>query len=210
MTYDELEPYYDRSKSSAASPARPAICAARRSTGGNIFEGPRQNEYPNPPLKLDRVRLDVREGGEGARLPSVPAAGQQHERGLHQPRGPHARRLPILRPLRADRLRGQCQGVAARLHPAAAAADPKFKLRTYAWVNQLVYDKAAKKVTGVRLHRYPQRRGIRAAGRPRRARGLCVQQHAADAHSGIGEPYDPATGKGAVGKNYCYQVSATA
>ena len=26
-------------------------------------------------------------------------------------------------------------------------------------------------------------------------------------HSGIGEPYDPATGKGAVGKNYCYQLS---
>ena len=26
-------------------------------------------------------------------------------------------------------------------------------------------------------------------------------------HSGIGEPYDPVTGKGAVGKNYCYQLS---
>jgi len=26
-------------------------------------------------------------------------------------------------------------------------------------------------------------------------------------HSGIGEPYDPSTGKGAVGKNYCYQLS---
>jgi gluconate 2-dehydrogenase alpha chain len=26
-------------------------------------------------------------------------------------------------------------------------------------------------------------------------------------HSGIGEQYDPATGKGAVGRNYCYQLS---
>ena len=26
-------------------------------------------------------------------------------------------------------------------------------------------------------------------------------------NSGIGEPYDPVTGKGAVGKNYCYQLS---
>ena len=25
--------------------------------------------------------------------------------------------------------------------------------------------------------------------------------------AGIGEPYEPATGKGAVGRNYCYQVS---
>ena len=25
--------------------------------------------------------------------------------------------------------------------------------------------------------------------------------------AGIGEPYDSATGKGVVGKNYCYQVS---
>ena len=27
--------------------------------------------------------------------------------------------------------------------------------------------------------------------------------------SGIGEPYDPVTGKGAVGKNYCYQISGS-
>jgi len=26
-------------------------------------------------------------------------------------------------------------------------------------------------------------------------------------HSGIGEPYDPVTGRGVVGKNYCYQLS---
>jgi gluconate 2-dehydrogenase alpha chain len=26
--------------------------------------------------------------------------------------------------------------------------------------------------------------------------------------AGIGEPYDPATGKGVVGKNYCFQVNA--
>ena len=28
-------------------------------------------------------------------------------------------------------------------------------------------------------------------------------------NAGIGEPYDPETGKGTVGKNYCYQVAAT-
>ena len=121
MTYDELEPYYDKFDKLCGVSGKAGNLRGQKIEGGNVFEGPRQNEYPNPPLKMTESALHVREGGERARLSSVSAAHQQREPALHQQRGPHARRLPVLRPLRQERLRGQCQGGAARLRAAAAA-----------------------------------------------------------------------------------------
>ena len=85
--------------------------------------------------------------------------------------------------------------------------DPKFTLRARSWVSRLIYDKAAKKVTGVV---YTDTRTGEEYEQPA---GLVVLSAYVFGnvsllfHSGIGEPYDPATSKGAVGKNYCYQLS---
>ena len=85
--------------------------------------------------------------------------------------------------------------------------DPKFTLRAAPWVSRLIYDKAAKKVTGVV---YTDTRTGEEYEQPA---GLVVLSAYVFGnisllfHSGIGEPYDPVTSKGAVGKNYCYQLS---
>jgi gluconate 2-dehydrogenase alpha chain len=74
-------------------------------------------------------------------------------------------------------------------------------------VKNLVYDKAARKVTAVRYvdtrsgEEYEQPAGLVILGAYTFNNTLLML------YSGIGEPYDPATGKGSVGKNYCYQVS---
>ena len=93
-------------------------------------------------------------------------------------------------------------------HPAAVAPIRSSPARR-AWVSRLIYDKAARKVTGVV---YP----TPAPARNEQPAGLVVLSAYVFGnislmfHSGIGEPYDPVTGKGAVGKNYCYSSRAWA
>ncbi len=85
--------------------------------------------------------------------------------------------------------------------------EPKFTLRTRSWVSRLIYDKAARKVTGVVYtdtrsgEEYEQPAGIVVLS------AYVFGNVSLLLHSGIGEQYDPVTGKGAVGKNYCYQLS---
>ena len=88
-------------------------------------------------------------------------------------------------------------------------ADPKFELRTHAYVKELVYDKAARKVKAVRYvdtrsgEEYEQPAGLVILG------AYVFNNVLLMLTSGIGEPYDYKTGKGVVGKNYCYQVTGT-
>src|SRR5262249_53875894 len=97
--------------------------------------------------------------------------------------GPHVCVLPVLR------------------------ADSKFTLRTRSWVSRLVYDKKAKRVTGVL---YPDTRTGEEYEQPASIVVLSAYVFGNISlmfHSRIGTPYDPVTQKGALGRNYCYQLS---
>ena len=77
-------------------------------------------------------------------------------------------------------------------------------------MTQLIYDKAAKKVTGVLYT------DMRTGEEYEQPAGIVVLSSFVFGNtqqlllSGISEPYDPATGKGLVGKNYGYQFEAGA
>ena len=94
----------------AGSRARPEICAAKKSTGGNVFEGSRQREYPEPADDPVVCRRTVREGGENPRLSPFPRAFGQRVSALRQSRRRGLWRMPLLRLLRTLRLRGERQG----------------------------------------------------------------------------------------------------
>ena len=64
-------PTTTRPNTSSASRARPAICRAGRSSGGNVFEAPRQRDYPLPPLTTDQSGVAVRRRRQEARLSPV-------------------------------------------------------------------------------------------------------------------------------------------
>jgi len=74
--------------------------------------------------------------------------------------------------------------------------DPKFELRTHAYVKQLNYDKQAKKVRSVTYvdtrtgEEYEQPAGIVILG------AYVFNNTLLMLYSGIGTPYDPVTGKG--------------
>ena len=50
VSYDELEPYYDKFEKLCGVSGKAGNLRGKIVDGGNVFEGPRQNEYPNPPL----------------------------------------------------------------------------------------------------------------------------------------------------------------
>jgi len=207
MTYDELEPYYDRFDKLCGVSGKAGNVRGQKIAGGNIFEGPRQNEYPNPPLKMTESALMFEKAAielgyhpfpqpisnasrpytniEGLTLGACQYCGHCDKSGCeaNAKAGPHVCILPLLR------------------------SDPKFTLRPRAWVSRLIYDKTAREVTGVV---YTDTRSGEEYEQPA---GLVVLSAYVFGnisllfHSGIGEPYDPSTGKGAVGKNYCYQLS---
>ena len=50
VSYDELEPYYDKFEKLCGVSGKAGNLRGQKIDGGNVFEGPRQNEYPNKPL----------------------------------------------------------------------------------------------------------------------------------------------------------------
>src|SRR4029079_9602349 len=85
-------------------------------------------------------------------------------------------------------------------------ADKRFELRTHAYVKNLIYDKRAKKVRGVV---YINRETGEELEQPADMVVLCayaVNNVSLMLSAGIGQPYDPRTGRGVIGKNFCLQV----
>src|SRR5271166_4450472 len=50
LTYDELEPFYDKFEKTAGIGGKAGNLRGKKIPGGNPFEGPRQSEYPQPPM----------------------------------------------------------------------------------------------------------------------------------------------------------------
>ena len=50
VPYDELEPYYDKFEYLCGVSGKAGNLRGQKIEGGNVFEGPRQREYPNPPM----------------------------------------------------------------------------------------------------------------------------------------------------------------
>ena len=50
ITYDDLEPYYDQFEKTCGTSGKAGNLSGKKIDGGNIFEGPRKSEYPNPPM----------------------------------------------------------------------------------------------------------------------------------------------------------------
>src|SRR4030081_766153 len=51
ITYHELEPFYTRAEKMMGISGKAGNLQGRLIEGGNVFEGPRSEEYPTPPMK---------------------------------------------------------------------------------------------------------------------------------------------------------------
>jgi gluconate 2-dehydrogenase alpha chain len=62
LSYADLEPYYDRAEYELGVSGKAGNLQGRKIEGGNIFEAPREREYPLPPLTVDRSAQMFEEG----------------------------------------------------------------------------------------------------------------------------------------------------
>lgn len=203
ITYDELEPYYDRFEYMSGIAGKAGNIKGRTIPGGNPFEGPRARDYPVPPLK---------ESYAGSLFGKAAT-----DLGYHVFPGPAAALSePYTNPAGISREACTYCGFTGHFGcRIGAKADPtvtvipeaektgRFELRTNATVVEILHD--GKQATGVRyydeagrLQEQPADIVLLTAYTFNNCRLLLMSK--------MGQPYDPGTGQGVIGKNYCYQA----
>ena len=206
VTYDELEPYYDRFERLIGVSGKAGNIKGQIQPGGNPFEAPRSGEYPNPPMKETYFGAIFRKGAERLGYHPYP----QPSSNLSQP---YTNPLGIK--LETCMFCGFCERYAcehfAKGSPQTTILpvllkNPNYELRTNCEVLRINLDSTGKKATGVNYvdaagqeFEQPAELVIIGAFPLNNVRTLLL--------SGIGKPYNPRTNEGVVGRNYSYQTT---
>lgn len=208
VSYAQMEPYHDQFEKLFGISGKAGNIHGAKQPGGNPFEAPRRDEYPQKPLEMLEAGVMFKVAAESLGYHPFPTPAANSSASYTNPDG-----MAL----------GPCQycGHCARfLCEANAKAAPNtllypllrrrkgFELRENAQVLSLVYDQQGKRVRGVRYldlvrgeeYEQPADVVVLAAFTMSNTRLLLL--------SGIGMPYDPARNVGVVGKNFCYQTNS--
>jgi gluconate 2-dehydrogenase alpha chain len=209
VTYDELEPHFDRFEYLLGVCGKGGNIKGQIQPGGNPFEAPRAREYPNPPMKETYFGALFRKGVEQLGYHPYPQPSANLSRPYRNPEGLDLQQCVFC---------GFCERYACE-HFAKASPQtvilpallnrPNYELRTNCEVLRINLDSTRKKATGVTYvdgsgaeYEQPAELVLITAFPLNNVRMLLL--------SGIGEPYDPKTGTGVVGRNYTYQTTGGA
>lgn len=210
VTYDELEPFYDKFDKLCGVSGKAGNLKGQKIEGGNIFEGPRSDEYPSKPLKSSAGALMVAEAAKSLGYHPFPLP-------FAAPSAPYTNIYGVT--LGACEYCGFCGRNSCEANAKASGTinvmpvlrnEPKFQLRTHAFASKLLYDRQAKRVTGVTYTDMKTGEEYEQPANMVILAGFVFTNTQMLIYSGIGQPYDPRTGRGLVGKNYCYQFEAPA
>jgi len=210
ITYDELEPYYTRADLLLGSCGKAGNLRGQRIDGGNIFEGPRSAEYPNPPTKTPYFSALFRDAAKSLGYHPYPNPAATLSRAYTNPDG-------VTRA--ACSYCGFCERfgcmIGAKAQPTntllpVIQKHKNVSIRTGAWVRRIVHDASQDrgKARGVT---YIDSTG-QEVFQPADLVLLCswtLNNTKLLLLSGIGHPYDPATGKGTLGSNLTHQLLAS-
>ncbi|NPV07342.1 MAG: GMC family oxidoreductase [Anaerolineae bacterium] len=204
ITYDDLEPYYDKFEYAAGISGQAGNLQGQTQEGGNPFEGPRQRDYPLPPLKTAYSGLLFWEGAERLGYHPFPSPAGNQSQAYTNPDGVAMGRCLYC---------GFCSKygceVAAKSSPLTTVLPvvlglDNFQLRTHANVIRVNLDDTRTRAVSVtyvdaqgREIEQPADIIVLAAYALNNVRLLLL--------SGIGQTYDPMSGEGLIGKNYSYQ-----
>jgi gluconate 2-dehydrogenase alpha chain len=207
ITYAELEPHYDTFDYLCGISGTAGNIQGQIQPGGNPFEGPRQRGYPLPPLKRSyaTVLFDKAAKEIGFKPFPCPAANTSA-----------AYKNPLNVQMGACTYCGYCEWFGCGNYSKASPQTTilpvllqrkNFSLRTHCDVTRINLDSSGKRATGVT---YVDAQG-RQVEQPATLVICCAwAQHNALLllHSKIGQPYDPKTNTGVVGRNYAYQITS--
>ena len=205
VSYDELEPYYWRSEQMLGVGGKAGNLKGQKIEGGNVYEEPRSNEYPNPPHKQAYVTTVFRKAAIESGYHPYPLPTATLSRTYKNPDGVTRAGCEYC----GFCTRFGCM-IGAKAQPTNTllpllANQKKFTLRAGSQVRRvLVKDGQATGVTYTDTagneFEQPARVVVMSSWTLNNSRLLMLSK--------IGDLYDPATGKGTLGRNLTHQVSA--
>ena len=209
VSYDELEPCYDKFEYLCGVSGKAGNLRGQKIDGGNVFEGPRQRDYPNPPMLQTHAGALFEKAAKSLGYHPFPGPSANMSQAYINPDGVA---------FGACHYCGYCErfGCEANAKASAhftviplAASKSNVEIRTNARVMKVNLDPAKARAESVTY--------IDAGGREfEQPAGTVVLSAYAlgNVHlmllSGIGKPYNPTTGDGVVGRNYAYQIGSGA
>ena len=120
VSYDEIEQHYDRFEKLCGVSGQAGNLEGKPIAGGNPFEGPRSQHYPNKPIKTAVAPAMFGAAAASLGYHPFPMPTATSSAPYVNPEGITLGRLRILRSLQSHRLRGQRKGLAERQHRAGA------------------------------------------------------------------------------------------
>ena len=208
VTYDELEPHYDRFEYLCGISGKAGNLKGAIQEGGNPFEGPRQREYPNPPMAMTYPPTLFAEAARSLGHKPFPQPSANMSQAYTNPLGVQLGPCTYC---------GFCEKFGCGNYSKATAQTTilpvlmrksNFTLRTECEVTKINLDSSGKRAVSVTY--------VDAAGdeveQPAELillTAYILQNVRLLLLSKIGRPYDPTTGEGVVGKNYAYQITSS-
>jgi len=209
VTYNEMESAYDRFEYLCGISGKAGNLKGKIQPGGNPFEDPRQREYPLPPMKMSYAPTMFAEATKGIGLHPFPTPSANLSESYVNPLGIAMGQCTYC---------GFCERFGCANYSKASAQTTilpvlmrksNFEVRTECEVLKIDLDASGKKAKGVT---YVDTSGVEwkqpadivlvCAYALMNVRMLLL--------SGIGKPYNPKSGQGTIGRNYCYQTNAGA
>jgi gluconate 2-dehydrogenase alpha chain len=206
VTYDELEPLYWKAEQLMGISGKAGNLRGVRVDGGNVFEGVRQHEYPTPPLKRSYASSMFEAAVRKLGYHPYPTPAANLSEAYKNPDGISRAGCAYC---------GYCQRygcmIGAKAQPTntlmpVLAKRRNFELRTGSWVRRIVHKDG--RATGIQFSDasgeeffQPAETVVLASFTLNNTRLLALSK--------IGAPYDPATGKGTLGRNLTHQVGVS-
>lgn len=207
VSAEDLEPYYDRFEYLLGVSGKAGNLQGRKIKGGNPFEDPRSREYPTPPMKEPYGSAIFRKAAAELGYHPYPQPSANMSQPYTNPEG---------LTLSTCMFCGFCERYGCEHYAKSSPQtvllpvllkEKNFELRTQCQVLRINLDETGKKATGVtyadaagREFEQPASLVILGSFALNNVRMLLL--------SGVGQPYDPETGKGVVGRGYAYQTTS--
>lgn len=203
ITWQDIEPCYTVAERMMGTGGRAGNLNGVKIEGGNIFEGPRSQEFPNPPHPMPYMPLLFAKAAKDLGYHPFPMPSSTLSRAYTTPDGvPGAQCMYCGHCSLYGCMVGAKASPNSRLLPLLQQKK-NMKIRTGCQVRRVVHREG--KALGVsyvdesgREFMQPADAVVLSAWALNNARLLML--------SGIGQPYDPVTGKGTLGKNPTHNV----
>lgn len=207
ISYAELEPFMDQFERVAGVSGQAGNLNGKIIEGGNPFEGPRSREYPMPPLPITWNGQKFKDATQSMGLHPFTRPGGIASTSYVNPYGMQMGPCNFC---------GFCERYGcyqySKASPQTAILDAlkrysNFSYRTMSEVLRVEMAQDGKTATGVTYFDHVAQEEVFQPADIVILAGFQLNNVQLMLLSGIGQPYDPATGLGVTGKNYAYQMN---